>query len=60
MHDSENASVEGCLDDGFEVLGMDGLVVVDMVGGRAVVGDNAIGDFVQGCTGLGDVSSERC
>ena len=46
VHDSENASVEGCLDDGFEVFGMDGLVVVDMVGGCAVVSDDTIGDFV--------------
>ena len=46
VHDSEDASVEGCLNDEFEVFGMDGLVVVDVVSGGMMVLDHTICDLV--------------
>ena len=48
VHDSEDASVKGSLDDKFEVLGMDGFVVVDVVSCSVMVFGDAIGDLVKG------------
>ena len=46
VHDSEDASVKRSLYDKFEVLGMDGFVIVDVVGCSVMVFGDAVGDFV--------------
>ena len=51
VHDSEDACVKRCLNDEFEVLGMDGFEVIEIMSGSVMVFGDAFVDFVNGGVG---------
>ena len=58
VHHFDNACVKGCLNDGFDVLDVNGFALVEVVGGFVVVVNGASVNFVQRSGGLAEIYCE--